>query len=556
MVTGYINPLRLKIGIITFTLFLINSFNSINCQEKTYNFFYRVYLKDKGSNDISDFSSGDLLSEKAVERREKAGIPVPDIRDIPVFPDYINQISSLGFKLHCTSRWMNTALFKTESLADISSLLDLPFVSNVKIVRNNSRKGFPYDKLSFETKQENLPPFDRPVAILNGQIVHNSGLNGKGILVAVLDGGFADAENISSLEGLRSRNGIKGTFDFVKKGKNVYGFHYHGTAVLSVLAGNIPGSLEGTAQGADYWLLRSEDTESEFPVEEDFWTAAAEFADSLGADIISSSLGYCTFDDPLLDYKYSDLDGNHAFITRAADIAASKGILVVNSAGNERNKTWIRIIAPSDGDSVLAIGAVDGNKIISAFSSAGPSFDHRVKPDVVSQGVSVPVQIQASTVVRSNGTSFSCPIISGMCACIMQAVPGANSSDIISALHSVSDRFLKPDSLYGYGIPDIAKAVNLLQEKYISKPDNKSVVSPNPFTDELKIIFRENPEKLTIEIYDISGRLIMRTDYQDYISRSLILDSLPDLKKGIYFIRLITPGGIFIHKVIRNNNQL
>jgi serine protease AprX len=247
------------------------------------------------------------------------------------------------------------------------------------------------------------------------------------------------------------------------------------------------------------------------------------------------------------------MDGNSTFVTRAADIAASKGILVVNSAGNERNKTWLHIIAPSDGDSVLAVGAVDGSRIISSFSSAGPSYDRRIKPDVVSQGVSVPVQVQESVVERSSGTSFSCPVISGMCACIMQAVPQAKNADIISALHSSSDRFLFPDSLYGYGIPDITVVINKLQEKYLIKPENESVVSPNPFNDELKITFRENPEQLRIEIYDISGKLIMRMNNRDYISRSLILDDLPNLPRGIYFIRLYTPGGIFVHKVIKNN---
>lgn len=555
MVTGSYNPSRLKIGLIAFTLLLVNSFNSIDCQEKTYNFFYRIYLKDKGTNNNNDFSSEDLLSEKAVKRREKAGIPVPDFRDIPVFSGYIDQITALGFKLHCTSRWMNTALFKTVVMSDVNALLKLPFVSEVKIVKNSSGKSESYDKLSFKTVQENLPPFDQPLLMLNGRMVHNSGLNGNGILIAVLDGGFSNADKISSLDGLRSRNGIKGTFDFVEKDEFVYGFHNHGTAVLSVLAGYIPESIEGTAQGADFWLLRSEDTGSEFPVEEDFWAAAAEFADSLGADIISSSLGYCTFDDPLMDYKFSDMDGNRTFITQAADIAASKGILVVNSAGNERNKTWIRIIAPSDGDSVLAIGAVDGYGSISAFSSAGPSYDRQIKPDVVSQGVSVPVQVQASIIDRSSGTSFSCPIISGMCACIMQAVPVAVNSEIISALHSASDRFLKPDSLYGYGIPDIAEVINRLQDKYIRKPGDRSEVSPNPFKDELKVTFREVPGQLRFEIYDINGKLVMKRDYRDYISRTLVLDEFPDLRKGIYFVRLITPGGTFIHKVIKVNNQ-
>ncbi len=250
------------------------------------------------------------------------------------------------------------------------------------------------------------------------------------------------------------------------------------------------------------------------------------------------------------------MDGNSTFVTRAADIAASRGIMVVNSAGNERNKPWVRIIAPSDGDSVLAVGAVDGYKTISAFSSAGPSYDGRIKPDVVSQGVSVPVQVQASVIERSNGTSFSCPIISGMCACIMQAVPAAVNSEIISAIHHASDRFLNPDSLYGYGIPDIAEVINNLQEEYILKPDAQSVVGPNPFKDELKITFREIPGQLRFEIYDLSGKPVMKKNYQDFISRILIMDDFHDLKNGIYFIRLITPGGTFIHKVIKVNNLL
>ena len=211
--------------------------------------------------------------------------------------------------------------------------------------------------------------------MINGYPIHDSGYDGKNVLIAVLDGGFMNADQISSLNGLRNRNGIKATYDFVKKNKTVYNSSTHGTAVLSVLAGNLPGLIEGTAPGADYLLLKTEDVESEFPCEEDFWAAGAEYADSAGADIISSSLGYFNFDDSTLNYKYSDLDGKTAFVTRVADIAASKGILVVNSAGNERNSFWKRIIFPSDGDSVIAVGAVDGNNTISSFSSAGPSAD-------------------------------------------------------------------------------------------------------------------------------------------------------------------------------------
>ena len=305
----------------------------------------------------------DLLSPRAITRRQKAGIQVPDFRDIPVEQDYLNQISLLGLKLHSTSKWMNTALFKSQSAFDINILLNLPFVSDVKIVKTPGKKSRFNNKLDFQVTQSDFPPFDRPITMINGLRMHDSGYDGKNILIAILDGGFINADEISSLSDLRTRNGIKKTYDFVKNNRSVIIPATHGTAVLSVLAGNIPGQIEGTAPGADYLLLKTEDVESEFPCEEDFWAAGAEFADSSGADIISSSLGYFNFDDPSLNYKYSDLDGNTAFVTRAADIAASKGILVVNSAGNERNKVWKRIIFPSDGDSVLAVGAVDGIRL-------------------------------------------------------------------------------------------------------------------------------------------------------------------------------------------------
>jgi len=555
MVKSPLNRARQRSGIIMLILF-INFFGSADCQDKTYKYFYRVYFRDKGNDHADNFSPSDLLSERAVQRREKSGIPVPDFRDIPVWPGYLDQISSLGFKLHCTSRWMNTALFKTGTAADLSPLASLPFVSDVKIVKNDGGKNQAIDKLSFKVIQDGIPPFNLPLTMVNGLTVHNSGLTGKGVLIAVLDGGFLNADNIPSLDGLRLRNGIKGTFDFVENKPFVYDFHNHGTAVMSVLAGSIPEYIEGTATGAEYWLLRSEDTGSEFPVEEDFWAAAAEFADSIGADIISSSLGYSTFDDPIMDYKFSDLDGKGTFITSAADIAASRGILVVNSAGNERDKPWIRIIAPSDGDSVLAVGAVDGFESISAFSSSGPSSDGRIKPDVVAQGVSVSVQVLASGVGRSSGTSFSCPVISGMCACILQAVPEADNIEIISALRSYSDRSLTPDSLYGYGIPDIEKIINKLQDKYIPVTLKATLASPNPFNNELRITFTEIPEKLRFEIFDLSGKLILKKDYQDFVSRILIVDDLPDLREGIYFVRLVTPSGTYTHKIVKDNNRL
>jgi serine protease AprX len=536
-------------------LILIISISGLSCsirsQTPGYTYFYRVYFRDKGDYNVNDFFVSDLLSDKAVLRRKKAGIPVPDSTDIPVFREYINQIASMGFTLHCTSRWMNTGLFKTRSPADIDTLLNLPFVKDVKIVKKPATKGLFKDKLDFKEYQADIPPWDRPLSMLNGYALHYSGYDGTGILIAVLDGGFINADVITSLSSLRARNGIIGTYDFVAGNQFVYDYHNHGTAVLSVLAGTIPLGIAGTAPGADYWLLRTEDTSSEFPVEEDFWAAGAEFADSAGVDIISTSLGYFQFDDPSMNYKFSDMNGNTTFVTRTADIAASKGILVVASAGNERGTPWVHIIAPSDGFKVIATGAVDGFSVISTFSSAGPSADGRVKPDNVTQGVSVPIETTPGTVSRANGTSFSCPVLSGMCACVMQAVPSALNTDIIQTLHASADRFNFPDSLYGYGIPDMAVVVGNLQEILVAKPENASVIGPNPFTGDLEVVFKQVPETLILEIFTGSGDAVVKRNYQQYIGRTLKISDLQNKRQGVYIIRLITSNGIFTHKVIK-----
>ena len=537
---------------IIIALVLLSTAISSYGQTPTYSYFYRVYFNDKG--DDKNYSPEDLLSSRALNRRKKAGIPVPDFRDLPVNKDYLNIISASGYKLHCTSKWMNTALFKTQFSANISSLLNLSFVRDVKIVKLPGKKAGFNDKLDFQVTQADPNAYDRPVTMLNGKSLHNSGYDGRGILIAILDGGFTYADQISSLLSLRSRSGVKKTYDFIKNSEFVYSSSSHGTAVLSVLAGNKPEFIEGTATGADYLLLKTEDVDSEYPVEEDFWAAGAEYADSIGADIISSSLGYYYFDDPSMNYKYSDLDGNTAFVTKVADIAASKGILVVNSAGNERNKEWRRIIFPSDGDSVLAVGAVDGNNNISSFSSAGPSNDGRVKPDNAAMGVNVPVQVEITAFGRSSGTSFSCPILSGMAACLLQAVPKALNTDIIEVLHTSADRYNSPDSLYGYGIPDMVNALVKLQDKYITMPLEESIIGPNPTTGNIEIIFRQPPGKLTIEIVSMTGKMVYRNNYQDYAGRSLVITELQNREQGMYFIRIIKGTVVKVYKIIKLRN--
>ena len=286
-------------------------------------------------------------------------------------------------------------------------------------------------------------------------------------------------------------------------------------------------------------------------MEEDYWVAAAECADSAGADIITSSLGYFTFDDPSLDYSFSDMDGNTPFITKGADMAASKGILVVNSAGNERNKEWVRIIAPSDGDSVLCIGALRQDLTISDFSSAGYSADGQVKPDVVAPGVGIPIQFEPELWHSGSGTSFSCPVISGLCASLMQAIPAASPAEIIDVLHRSSDRYNRPDSLYGYGIPDFIKALRLLEETHTFRPEVTMTAGPNPFTDQIVLWFQESPELLSVTITGASGVKVAERNFPVYIARSFILDGLGHLPQGLYILKVTTAQGEKRYKMIR-----
>jgi hypothetical protein len=514
--------------------------------------FYRVWFNEK-TGSVNDYTPEELLSPAAIARREKYSIPLITESDIPVSRQHINSLTVRGFTLRCTSKWLNTALFATDQPKDVTDLEEYAFIDSIQLVKHPA---YPakrsYNKYGSTEVGAGPPAFD-PRIPLNGNILHESGLTGRNVTIAVLDAGFVNADRIEALEPLRKRGGIVATHDFVYMNSNVYGYHNHGTSVLSILAGSLPGIINGTAPGADYLLLRTEDDGSEFPVEEDYWVAAAEYADSAGADVITSSLGYFTFDDPSMDYSFSDMNGDRPFITKGADIAVSKGIFVVNSAGNERNKEWIRIIAPSDGDGVLCIGALRQDLTISDFSSAGYSSDGQVKPDVVAPGVGIPIQFEPEMWHSGSGTSFSCPVVSGLSASLMQAVPEASPIEIIRALHESSDRYASPDSLYGYGIPDFLKALRLLEAEHTFMPEVTMTAGPNPFTEEILFWFHEPPGLLTVTVTGAGGRIMMEKRFDQYVARSFRLDGLGNLAQGLYIVKAVTGQGDRTFKMIRIN---
>ncbi len=535
------------------TLLLVAGLSSSQAQVASdYNdlYLYRVYFNDKGSGPDA-WSPEELLSPAASARRAKLGIPFPVLSDIPVSRDHITTVTRLGYSFRCSSKWMNTALFSSDKLEDTGELEELWFVDSVKLVKRPSAPAKSIgSKYGVATPAADPTAFD-PRLPHNGHILHQSGFTGRNKLIAVLDAGFLNADRIEALTTLHDRGGVIATRDFVNGSDYVYNYHTHGTSVMSILAGAIPGIINGTAPGADYLLLRTEDDESEYPVEEDYWAAGAEYADSAGADIITSSLGYFAFDDPSMDYSFSDMDGNTAFITRVADIAASKGILVVNSAGNERNKEWLRIIAPSDGDSILGVGAVRQDLTISDFSSAGYSSDGQVKPDVVAPGVSLPIQFEPGAWHTGSGTSFSCPVISGLCASLMQAVEEASPAGIIDALHRSSDRYNNPDTLFGYGLPDFLRTLAILEETHTFKPEVMMTAGPNPFVDEINLWFREAPGTLTITVSSNTGSPVIQRYYPNYAARSLRIEGFGKMAQGIYYVKVETEQGANTYKMVR-----
>ncbi len=516
--------------------------------------FVRVWFNGK-STTVSDHHPEELLSPAAIIRRERLGIPLLSWSDLPVSSNYVSALAGEGLIPWSASRWLNSGLFASPTMPDTARLREYEFVVAVQLVKRPTPAGRKSLTDPHITEAQAGTSYADPRVPLNGNILHLSGKTGRGITIAVIDAGFVNSDAIEALRPLRQRGGITATYDFVKRSTHLYDYHTHGTAVLSILAGSLPGQLHGTAPDASYILLRSEDNNSEYPVEEDHWVAAAEYADSAGADIITSSLGYSLFDEPGMSYSFDDLDGASTFITRGANMAATKGMLVVISAGNERNKPWQRITAPSDGTGVLGVGALSADLTIAPFSSAGYNASGMVKPDVVAPGVSVILQTEPGMLHSGSGTSFSCPVVSGLAASLMQAVPAAPPEEVMRAIRSSSDRYQHPDSLYGYGMPDFIKALRVLEEHYLIAPDAPAAAGPNPFTDEIMIWFPASPQSLAITLVSADGRVVMERHFTTYVSRSYRVSGLEQLAQGLYLLKVVTSQGEQVFKMIRRGER-
>jgi len=510
-----------------------------------------VYFADKPNTSTYLANPLTMLSQRSIDRRTRQNITL-DSKDVPVDLNYINSINNTsGITVKAKSKWLN-AVYVTGSQSAIQSLKSIfSFISSIDFATNNltslrpnSEKTKKPSKFEKITTSFNYGNSFTQINMLHGNYLHQQNYTGTGMYIAVLDAGFPGVDIFSAFQRLRDNNQILGGYDFVGRSTNFYTRNWHGASVLSTMAGFVLDSLVGTAPDASYYLFITEDVGSETPLEESLWVEAAERADSLGVDVINTSLGYTTFDAPYDDYTYNDMNGSTTFISRGAEIAFSRGMILVNAAGNEGTLPWHYISAPADAPSVLSIGAVDASMNAANFSGYGPTSDNRTKPDVAAMGVLSFIVGSSGNVTSGNGTSFASPIVAGLVACLWQANPNATNAQITQAIKNTGSLLATPDDQLGFGIPNFQTAFATLAVTDVN-PILKTDIYPNPVKSEL-FINTSNYDNLKIKIYDVLGNLVFQ---KNEISKRSI--NLRSLKKGVYVLAIQTQNQQKTFKLIK-----
>jgi serine protease AprX len=446
---------------------------------------YMVRFTDKNGTPFSLSNPTPYLSQRAIDRRTRYNIQL-DSTDLPVNPFYVAQVKNVAnITFLNISKWFNAVTIQTSDASAIATINSFAFVKSTSVIAarmEHSKPPAEYSKIETDfapigtnARTQNISgdyynygtnSFNE-IHLHNGEFLHNVGLRGKGMQIAILDNGFNNytSASLHAFDSANANNQVLGTWDFVAHEQNVSDDGTHGMACFSTIAANIPGQFVGMAPQSNFWLYQTEDNTSEYPIEEFNWSCGAEAADSAGADVITTSLGYSTFDNAIFNHTYADMDGNTTMCAIAADFAAKKGMLVFAAVGNSGADTWHYLGTPSDGDSVIAVGAVTTTGFVAPFSSYGPSSDGQVKPDVASIGVAALIQFSSGAIGGSNGTSFACPKMAGLGTCLWQGFPEFNNMKIRSALWLAGDSVNHPNPRTGYGVPNMKTAfITLLKD--------------------------------------------------------------------------------------------
>lgn len=532
---------------------------------------YWIAFNDKDTTTFKLAAPEKYLSQKAIERRAKYGVRI-DMHDIPVNEKYVDTIALTGVDVHNKSKWLNGVTIFTPDKSKAAQIKQFAFVKEVRYVGYEKQKretGKEVKDLNEmlsvleqkfskdEPKQADSMFYGKAakqLQMLNGHKLHEKGFLGQRITIAVIDAGFKNANKLASFANVYDEGRVLGTRDFVENNILVYEDDDHGMAVWGCMSAYAPYKYVGTAPKADYWLLRSEQAEIEYPVEETYWATAAEFADSVGVDLINSSLGYNEFIDHSLDHTQKELDGKTALISKAAAIAAGRGMVVVNSAGNEGDEEWKLIGVPADVQEVITVGGVDNKGHYAYFSSTGLTSDKRIKPDVVALGESAWVASQYGTFYEGNGTSYASPILAGVIACLMQANDSADGKAIADALRLSGSQYNQPDRYLGYGIPDAWLANKILGGDSSFVLNKDQLLDARMLDDkQLHITFHTaSKQKISITVTDEYGKVWVK-DTEAFKQHGVYrfgLKKTKKLKRGVYAVSVISAGETFRHRLV------
>lgn len=534
--------------------FLFFGFWLMFCQghSQETNYFFYVQLSDKKNSPFSLEEPLEYLSERAIERRKFFSISL-DSTDLPINPSYLNLIQQTGAKIHCCSKWLNglTVLLQDSNL--MANIRSLPFV---KWTQYTGKTTSPSAKISKKTKFK-VPAeqndYANQIKQVGGDYLLKNELRGKNIHIGVLDAGFTHINTNPAFDSLRLQNRLLGTKDIVSLSDlDIFEAHFHGANVLSIMTANLPEQYMGSAPDASYWLIRTENDSSEYLVEIDFWVAGIEYADSVGVDLVNSSLSYTIFDESSMDFQYEDMNGENSRASRAATIAAQKGIIVVVSAGNEGNKTWKYIGSPADAKETITVGGVTADGNPSAFSSFGPTFDGRLKPEICARGTSVEMIDVNGNLTYGNGTSYAAPIITGLMAGYLQYFKEnqihITIHEILQSIFRTGNLYLNPTDQMGYGIPNFQAAL----ENYLTK--NEMIIANNvrwfinksDETIHIQLPKEIVGEKVQVRVYSDMGILM----HQQEISSEEIIISTSSFLPGIYLIHIRYDNKLVMKKII------
>jgi serine protease AprX len=531
---------------------------------------YLVNFRDKNNNGYSLSNPSAYLSDKSIQRRLKQNIRI-DSADLPLTAAYIDSLSALPtLQILNRSRWFNQVLISVPDTIVLKKVLQFSFVISAEPVNNRklkkSKDSVSINRLtgifSKSVSENSLSASSikssadygaswQQLHIHHGEYLHNQGFQGEGMTIAILDNGFSNYLLNPAFDSIRRNHRILGTYDFVNRKISVNEEAVHGANCFSIIASNLPGTLIGTAPAAGYWLFKTEDDRSETPVEEQNWVAAAEFADSAGADLISTSLGYSYFDDSAYDLSYPERNGHYSLVTRAANLAVARGMIVTAAAGNSGTDIAERkyVSCPADGDSVFAVGSVDPDGQIAPSSSWGPNGAGQVKPDGVSLGAGAYFVAADGNAYAGFGTSYATPNLAGLITCLWQAFPEFAVPDILGAVRQSGNLYANPNERYGYGIPDFEKAFQILSLKRISvsnplTENNWIHVFPVPFHHIIKIFLLPSVTgTASLRLLDVSGKLV-ETQTIPIVAGQVQLVEFSihgGLATGIYFIRYMDP---------------